>query len=181
MFNAKTLVGIALSAVVLAVVGLFLWKDLSKRYRISFRLPFKEARPINPARKTLNGNVCVLDKPDIACVPYECADIQFFPRVYEAMGVNSSRMVEWQNSNGFDSGGIDRFGHLLAPGYPIFSRIAFSTTQPVYLKGEDLRMLLEETVRVSEATRDPVALASLRRLAHLASEALTQSRTLRVT
>jgi hypothetical protein len=128
----------------------------------------------------VNGNVCIVDSADGLAPPLSCADVHLFPGVYRALGVDQSRIVQWQRENGFDSSGVDRDGALLAPGYPILSRLAWTAIDPVYLGGNELPQLLEESKRASTKSNNPIVQANLDKLASLAARAHKESKILRV-
>lgn len=175
--SKKMVVNVVLfSAVAAVAICAVVWRSWSRRYIIEWRLPFR-SEASNPVKK-LSGNVCIVQQVNTA-EPLACADVYLFPHIYSAIGVDEQRMVEWQNENGFDSGGVDRSGALLAPGYPIFSRLAWTIVDPVYLEGPELSELLEESKRVAKESNDPVVRANLDKLSALAERAQAESKVLR--
>jgi hypothetical protein len=176
--NKRILVSTALIGVfAMTVICAAIWRHWSKRYIVEWRLPFRSQIP-GPVAKAV-GNVCILQHANVTGEPLICADIYLFPHVYGAIGVSEKRMVEWQNKNGFDSGGVDPTGAFLAPGFPVFSRLAWTQIAPVYLQGDELSGLLGECKRISAASDDPSVKSSLDRLAALAQKAQADSRVLR--
>lgn len=176
--NQRLVVGIALfGALALGVGCTVLWRSMSRKYIAKWDMPAggTASKPV----VNRQGNVCIVQHAQGVSEPLACADVQFFPGVYDAIGVNESRIVKWQNENGFDSGGVDRTGELLAPGYPIFSRLAWTLIDPVYLQGNDLSALLEETKRISQNSADPAVKANLDKLSALAEQAQQESKVLR--
>jgi len=163
----------------LAFVGLVLWKNLSRKYVIGWSQPFHATKSGRPEGASVAENVCIVGRSHEASEASACAEIRLFPHIYEAIGVDQNRIIKWQDENGFDSGGVDRTGALLAPGYPIFSRLAWTLIDPVYLQGDDLSALLEESKRISENSADPAVRANLDKLSALAEKAQQESKVLR--
>jgi len=166
----------ALLALGFVCAGALVWRNLSKKYIIGWRMPFHAAKP---QQSQLAGNVCIVQHPDGTSQALGCADVHLFPGVYSAIGVTENTVIKWQDEHGFHSGGVAPDGSLLAPEYPILSRLAWTHIDPVYLQGEDLSALLEETKRVSEASNDPAVRGNLDKLSALATEAQQRSHVLR--
>jgi hypothetical protein len=164
------LVGLVILGIGCAVV----WRNMSRKYILRWDMP----RDV--ASKPLRGNVCVVQHPNGTSEPLACADVQLFPGVYDTIGVDQDRFRKWQDEHGFHSGGVAPDGAVLAPGYPIFSRLAWTNIDPVYLQGADLSALLEEAKRVSNASSDATVKANLDKLSALATDAQQRSQVLRV-
>lgn len=179
MKRKTVIVGTVIGVATLALVGTMQWKNLSRRYLIGWSLPFHSTKLIRSEDRSMSENVCIVGRSHEVSEPSACAEIRLFPNIYEAIGVDKNRIIRWQNDNGFDSGGVDRTGALLAPGYPIFSRLAWTLIDPVYLQGDDLSALLEESKRISETSSDPAARANLDKLTALAKRARQESKVLR--
>jgi hypothetical protein len=173
--NKKAVVSAALLG--LMVVGLgcaVLWRNMSRKYIARWDMPKGSTSAVNA-----HGNVCIVQHPDGRSRALGCADVHLFPGVYSAIGVNESTVMKWQDQYGFHSGGAAPDGSLLAPKYPILSRLAWTQIDPVYLQGEDLSALLEETKRISETSSDPAVKGNLDKLSALATEAQERSQVLR--
>jgi hypothetical protein len=179
MKKKAVIIGAVIGVAALALVGTALWKNLSRKYLIGWSLPFHTTRSNRPEGTRVAANVCIVGRSHEASEPSACAEISLFPHVYETIGVDKNRIITWQNENGFDSGGVDRTGALLAPGYPIFSRLAWTLIDPVYLQGDELSALLEESKRASAESSDPAVRANLEKLASLAEKAQQESAVLR--
>lgn len=161
----------------LAVLGsgcVAVWRNMSGKYILRWDMP-KDV-----ASKPLRGNVCVVQHPNGTSEPLACADLNLFPGVYDTIGVDQNRFRKWQDDHGFHSGGVAPDGALLAPEYPIFSRLAWTNIDPVYLQGAEISALLEEARRVSSASNDATVRANLDKLSALATEAQQRSQVLRV-
>jgi hypothetical protein len=161
---------------VLVVLGIgcaVVWRNMSRKYILRWDMPR------GTASKPLRGNVCVVQHPNGTSEPLACADVNLFPGVYDTIGVDQDRFRKWQDKHGFHSGGIAADGELLAPEYPILSRLAWTNIDPVYLQGADLSALMEEAKRVSEASNDATVRANLDKLSALATEAQQHSQVLR--
>lgn len=173
--NKKTVISAVLLALVVIGLGCtVLWRSMSKRYIARWDMPKGPAGEANA-----RGNVCIVQHPDGTSQALDCAEVHLFPDVYSAIGVSKSTVVKWQDEHGFHSGGVAPDGSVLAPEYPILSRLAWTNIDPVYLQGADLSALLEEMKRVSEASDDATVKANLDKLSALATEAQQRSQVLR--
>jgi hypothetical protein len=176
--NKRILANTALIGILaVIVICAAIWRHWSRRYIVEWHLPFS-SKAHGPVKKAV-GNVCILEPSGVTREPLTCAEINLFPHVYGAIGVSEKRMVEWQNKNGFDSGGVDPTGALLAAGYPVFSRLAWTQIAPVSLQGDDISRLLQECRRISTASEDPSVKTNLDMLAALAEKAQADSKVLR--
>gem|GEM_PF-6193101 len=122
--------------------------------------------------------VCIVQDSWKSSGSSACIDLEIFPGVYEAIGVDGNRIISWQDENGVDSGGVDRFGGLLAPGFPIFSGLAWTLIEPVYLEGPKLTELVCESRRVSAQSDNRTVQATLNVLCAFAERALSESKLL---
>jgi hypothetical protein len=168
----------ALGAFVLVLLCILLWKNWTRKYIVKWHNPLGKVTETTSGK--IEGNVCIIESTKEPSTPLACTIVQFFPAIYDAIGVNGDRLVKWQNENGFHSGGVDRSGALLAPGYPIFSRLAWTLIDPVDLRGDELSGLQEESKRISAESTDPVVKANLERLSELAARAQKESKALRI-
>jgi hypothetical protein len=170
----QTVMGTGLLVLVVLGIGCaVVWRNMSRKYILRWDIP-KEV-----ASKPLRGNVCVVQHPNGTSAPLACAEVSLFPGVYDTIGADQDRFRKWQDEHGFHSGGVTSDGALLAPGYPILSRLAWTNIDPVYLQGGDLSGLLEEVKRVSEASNDATVRANLDKLSALATKAQQGSQVLR--
>jgi hypothetical protein len=178
--NKRMLAGIALlGSLALGAACTVVWRTMSKRYIARWeKFPGGDSSTSKEAEGT--GNICIVSHVSRPWEISACADVHLVPDVYRAMGVDESHIVRWQDEHGFDSGGVDPTGTLLAPGYPIFSRLAWTLIEPVYLQGQDLSELMQEAKRISLQSNDPVLQANLRKLTVLAERALVESKALRL-
>jgi hypothetical protein len=164
---------------VLMVLGLgcaALWRNMSRKYIPKWNMPKRSA---SISQVTTQGNVCVVQHANGASEPLTCAEIQLFPSVYDAIGVDENKFKKWQDDYGFHSGGVSPSGAVIAPSYPIFSRLAWAAIDPVYLQGNDLSDLLEEANRISAISIDPAVQSNLEKLSALAEQAHERSQVLR--
>ncbi len=170
----QTVMGTGLLVLVVLGIGCaVVWRNMSRKYIPRWDMP-RDA-----ASKPLRGNVCVVQHPNGTSEPLACAEVSLFPGVYDTIGIDQDRFRKWQDEYGFHSGGVAPDGALLAPEYPILSRLAWTNIDPVYLQGADLSALLEEAKRVSEASNDATVRANLEKLSALATEAQQRSQVLR--
>jgi hypothetical protein len=149
---------------------------MSKQYVIGWKMPFRS----QSQEAKFAGNVCIVEHTQGASMPSACADVPLFPHIYQSIGVNEERLSMWQNKHGFDSGGVGSRGELLVPEYPIFSRLAWTVIDPVYLKDGELSDLIDESKRISEQSSDPVVRANLGKLSTIAQKAQAESKVLRI-
>lgn len=161
---------------IVLVIGIASWRNMSRKYVMGWKSPFHVNKRDNAEAI---GNVCIVDSENQNEIS-DCAVIPMFPNVYAALGVDDARVSNWQNENGFDSKGVNRDGQLLAPGYPIFSSLAWSVVEPVSLSGATLSKFLSEINRAYDASEDAVARMNLRRLAEVAAKAEAESKILRI-
>lgn len=178
--NKRMLAGIALlGSLALGVACTVVWRTMSKRYIARWeRLPGGDASASKEGGSA--GNICIISHVSRPWEISACADVHLVPDIYRAIGVDENHIIRWQDEHGFDSGGVDPTGTLLAPGYPIFSRLAWTLIEPVYLQGHDLSELMQEAKRISLQSNDPVVQANLRMLTALAERALAESKVLRL-
>jgi hypothetical protein len=177
--NKRVLVSTALFGVLaLTIACAILWRNMSRKYIARWDMP--SDRTAAKSVEKVRGNVCIVQHAHGPSEPSACADVHLFPHVYDAIGVDENRIIKWQNKNGFDSGGVDQTGALLAPGYPLFSRLAWTVVEPVYLEGNELSELLEESKRALVRSNDPVVRANLDKLSALAARAKQESKVLRI-
>ena len=170
----QTVMGTGLLVLIVLGIGCeVVWRNMSRKYILRWDMP----RGV--ASKPLRGNVCIVQHPNGASEPLACAEVSLFPGVYDTIGVDQDQFRKWQDEHGFHSGGVASDGTLLAPEYPILSRLAWTNIDPVYLQGADLSALLEEAKRVSEASNDATVRANLEKLSALATEAQQRSQVLR--
>jgi hypothetical protein len=176
MNNKVILLSAAIVSFIVVGILAFSWVNWSRNYIVRWHMP-SNAKHTKP--EIANANVCIEPKAGEELRPSDCAEVLFFPHLYSSIGVSEQRVIQWQESNGFHSEGVDQTGNILAPGYPIFSRLAWTVIDPVYLSGGELQELIAECVRIRQQAQDPVALSNVRKILDLASRAQSQSRTLR--
>lgn len=169
-----TLLGVLAMTVFLAAV----WKSWTRKYIVTWQIPFRARTP--RSSKRIRGNVCIIRRTGEREEAFACNDIYLFPNVYSAVGVDEERVIRWQDENGFASGGVDSTGALLAPGYPIFSRLAWTIVDPVYLQGDELSELIEEAGRILQSSNDPIVRENLEKLLSLAEKAHADAAVIRV-
>jgi hypothetical protein len=167
-------------AAALALVSATLWKGLSKKYIIRWNISMLTNRSKAQSGAKRSGNFCIVERDDVGSVPSVCTEAQLFPGVYAAIGVDDRRIIKWQSDHGFDSGGVDSSGSLLAPGYPVISRLAWSNIEPVFLSGDEISMLISEVDRISRGPVDPELETCLGRISAIAATARQEEKLLRI-
>ncbi len=176
MNNKVILLSGGIISFIIAGVIVFSWMNWSRNYIVRWHMPLGAK---HTKSEVVNANVCIEPKAGEELHAADCAEVLFFPHLYSSIGVSEQTVIQWQESNGFHSEGVDRMGNILAPGYPIFSRLAWTVIDPVYLSGGELQELIDECVRIRQQAHDPVALSNVSKILDLASRAQSQSRTLR--
>jgi hypothetical protein len=170
--NKRVVAGVVLvSALALAIGCAAWWKSLSKMYISRWNMPNKAPNLKNVG----GGNVCIVPGRASSWDQSTCADVHLFPGVYRAIGVEGDRIVKWQDEHGFDSGGVSQSG-LLAPGFPVFSSLAWTMIEPVYLSGSQLSDLLIEITQISRKSNDLTVQSALSQLAAMAEKARLESK-----
>lgn len=106
-------------------------------------------------------------------------EIRAYDGLYGAMGVTAERMEQWQGAHGMDSLGVDPHGNYLAPGYPVFSKVAWMFVDPVDLSQQETLGLVSECDKLIAHTNNQQILEEVDRIRNLAVKALDESKTLR--
>ncbi len=101
--------------------------------------------------------------------------IRVFNDIYAAIGVTRQEFERWESEHGTDSFGTDTSGKMLAPGYPIFSKVAWMYIDPVTLTPEETSDLVRECERAMLNTANESAKQELEAVRALAEEALSNS------
>jgi hypothetical protein len=70
-----------------------------------------------------------------------------YNEIYEAIGVNQKIFAEWEGRHGMDTAGLDDAGKVLAPGYPVLSKVAWMYVDPVTLTSAETSALIQECHR----------------------------------
>ena len=99
--------------------------------------------------------------------------ISAYNDIYASVGVRGSDFADWRQEHGAQSLGTSPDGSLLAPSYPVFSKIAWMYIDPVTLTSTETKALIAECERaIPHATSEPAKqeLRDIRALAAMASE-----------
>jgi hypothetical protein len=105
--------------------------------------------------------------------------IRAYGSIYNALGVTNDKFVAWQERYGFDSLGVGDDGSLLAPEFPVFSKVAWMYVDPVDLTASETKDLVAECEQAMSYTKDVAAKDELRHIRDLAVTATNKSATLR--
>lgn len=82
--------------------------------------------------------------------------IHAFNEIYAAVGVTRQEFAEWENLHGMDREGVDEAGNMLAPGYPVLSKVAWMYINPVTLTSAETSALIQECRRaIANSTSEP--------------------------
>src|SRR6266481_2117952 len=106
-------------------------------------------------------------------------EIRSYSAIYAAIGVTSKRLSEWQSRYGLDSLGVGENGELLAPGFPILSKVAWMFIDPVDLSDSESRDLITECEKAILRAEDSEAREELAQIRTLALTALERRAVIR--
>lgn len=110
-----------------------------------------------------------------------CVAIREYDAIYRAVGVTAARFEQWMKAYGVDSLGVGHDGALLAPGYPVFSKVAWLYVDQVDLSHDETVQLIRECELAMASADDPAAKEALDRIRHAALFAIEKSARLRLT
>lgn len=105
----------------------------------------------------------------------ETVGIYAFNEIYAAIGVRPQDFERWENTHGMYSSGVDANGKMLAPGYPILSKVASMYIDPVTLTSAETAALIEECQRAMLNSMNESAKRELQAVSSLAEKALSNS------
>jgi len=99
--------------------------------------------------------------------------------IYGALGVNREMFAQWEDKHGVDSLGTAADGTMLAPGFPVLSKVAWTFIDPVILSSAELEHLPYELDAASSNTGSVSAREELEHIRRLALNATARGATLR--
>ena len=111
--------------------------------------------------------------------PSNRVEINSYSAIYEAVGATPVRMTEWHRSNGYDSLGVGEGGLILAPDYPVFSKVIDMFIDPVDLSMDETEQLILECCRAELRTEHEGARRGLAEIRDLAVTAIRRNAVLR--
>ena len=76
--------------------------------------------------------------------PSSRVEINAYLAIYAAVGITSARFDEWHRLYGWDSHGVGEGGVVLAPDYPVFSKVIDMFVDPVDLDKNETEQLVQE-------------------------------------
>jgi hypothetical protein len=138
--------------------------------RSSRELPY----PVKNGKMPL-GIVCLVDPNALMKSPQDCIGIWAFNELYESIGVGRQEFKRWEDKYGMASLGIDSTGTSLAPGYPVLSKVAWMSIDPVMLTREETVDLIKECKRAATNAVNAEAKTDLDSIRGLAEKALSMS------
>jgi len=106
-------------------------------------------------------------------------EIHAYNAIYDAVGVTSERLEEWHRLYGYDSLGVGEGGLMLAPDYPVFSKVIDMFVDPIDLATNEVEQLILECAQAELRTEDEVARRELKEIRGLAVTAIRQNAVLR--
>ncbi len=178
MTSRALLVASAGIAVGLTAIGALLHEKVLERSVIQGRLPHGPAAW--QAIEATDGNICVAPnaRARTAQTP-TCASVDVYGAIFEAIGVTEQDEVLFQQGDTFNNRGVNTAtGKLFAPGYPVFSRLAWSTFDGFCLQGPELPALSGEIQRATLQTHDAATQVELYRLSLLLEHAQVEAKVL---
>jgi hypothetical protein len=101
--------------------------------------------------------------------------IHAFNEIYAAIGVQPQDFQRWENTHGMYSEGVDATGAMLAPGYPVLSKVASMYIDPVTLTSAETTALVQECQRAMLNSSSESAKHELEAISSLAEKALANS------
>jgi Tat protein secretion system quality control protein TatD with DNase activity len=121
------------------------------------------------------GVVRVIASGSSEKVATESVGIHAYNEIYAAIGVHPQDFERWENAHGMYSSGIDASGKMLAPGYPIFSKVASMYIDPVTLTSAETAALVQECQQAIRNSASESAKHELEAISSLAEKALSKS------
>ena len=138
----------------------------------------RDERAVKTSRAVPRGEVRIIDHAH-KVVGERHVGIWSYGTVYSALGLTRERFADWESRYGMDSLGVANDGSLLAPGFPVFSKVAWTYIDPVDLSDSETRELVSECERAIAQSKDTSASGVFRQIRDLALEAIQESATLR--
>lgn len=129
------------------------------------QLGVQQSLPLGEVRITRGGRVGLEDR-----VP-----IWTYGGIYSALGMTSKNFTDWEVRYGMDSLGVGEDGELLIPGFPVFSKVAWTYIDPVDLSQSETAALIAECERAASKASGPSEQDTFRRIRDLALKAIEES------
>ena len=121
------------------------------------------------------GIVRVVDPESLKNVTADSVGVWAFNEIYASIGVTRHDFEEWEDQHGMDSLGTDASGKVLAPGYPVLSKVAWMYVDPVTLTSAETSALVQECERAIPNGVTESAKRELKEIRALAEKALSSS------
>jgi hypothetical protein len=125
------------------------------------------------------GVVRMVDGDSSATGSHNVLELWAYDEIYMTIGVTTERFQSWTKEFGCDSLGSDAHGSLLAPGFPIFSKVAWMFVDPIDLSESEAGDLLRECDKAMLKSTNQAAIEELIRIRNLALEATKRHSRLR--
>jgi hypothetical protein len=103
--------------------------------------------------------------------------ITAYNQIYAAIGIDRDKFSMWVSTHG--PSGAGQHGEVLAPAFPVLSKVAWMFVDPVDLTGDEARALTEECERAAARTSDSDAIKQFEAIRGLAADALARSANVR--
>ena len=162
--------GMLAALLVLTCIGL--------RYVFGMRFELRKAEMRTHGNRSDSapfGVVRAIAPGSSAAIATESVGIRAFNEIYAAIGVLPQDFERWENAHGMYSLGVDATGAMLAPGYPILSKVASMYIDPVTLTNAETAALVQECQQAMLKSANESARHELAAISALAEKALTNS------
>jgi hypothetical protein len=143
-------------------------------YRVDLRQPRKYTGTKPMSARSL-GVIEMLDPASGKSL--DQLDLRHYNEIYAAIGVERDQLSAWVLRHGPQ--GTSRTGDVLAPEFPVLSKVAWTFVDPVDLTSDDAENLMDECSRAAQKTRNVAVTRELGAIREFAAKALARSATLR--
>lgn len=162
--------GVAVAAIALTYLGF--------RYFLGFRFELGRSKMqihVKRSDETPLGVVWAVAPESSRKVIPDSVGIRAFNELYASIGVTREEFDRWESEHGMDSLGTDANGKVLAPGYPVLSKVAWMYIDPVTLTPAETEALIQECERAILSSANESAKHELEAIRALAGKALSNA------
>ncbi len=161
-----------------ALAALLVLSCIGLRYFLGIRFEVRKAEMGTHGNRPVSaplGVVRAVAPGSSAATATDSVGIHAFNEIYAAIGVQPQDFERWENAHGMYSQGVDATGAMLAPGYPILSKVASMYIDPVTLTSAETSALVQECQRAILNSANESAKHELGAIGALAEKALSNS------
>ena len=162
--------GVLTAVVVLTCIGLICLLGVRVELRkaeIEVHRNRQDSTPLGVVRAIVPGSS--------ATAATESVGIHTYNEIYAAIGVQPQDFEQWENTHGMYSSGVDATGKMLAPGYPVLSKVALMYIDPIKLTRAETTALVQECQRAVLNSVNESVKHELEAISSLAEKALSNS------